>query len=314
VEHALRHRLDRLKRTDGFRPANEIDAHLAICRFAHAPRRSEALDEWRELNTRWFEFATFLPILRVHGQAPKREMWEFGGVDSPAYTAMLKFDRLRYRLLPYVYSLAADVTRRGGTIMRPLAMDFPHAIGMMWGRDQEQYMFGPAFMITPVTEYRARERNVFLPPADGGWYDFWTGSLVAPGPLKARAPLDAIPIHVRAGSIVPFGPELQYTDERPADPITLFVYGHRDGAFTLYEDDGVSNGYERGAFATIPIRWDEASSTLTIGKRAGNFPGMLARRTFQLVRIRRDRPVPFSFTPTPDKTIVYTGESVTVKL
>jgi alpha-D-xyloside xylohydrolase len=281
-------------------------------RFAHAARGSAALDEWRELATRWFEFATFVPILRVHGQAPKREMWEFGGDDSPAYRAQLKFDRLRYRLLPYVYSLAAAVTREGATIMRPLAMDFPaSAVGPVVG---DQYMFGPALMVSPVTAYKVRERTVVFPATSGGWYDFWTGGAVAAGGRPSPAPLDAIPIHVPAGAIIPFGPELQYTDEKPADPITLFVYAGRDGSFTLYEDDGVSHGYEKGAFATIPLHWHDAGRTLTIGKREGTFPGMLARRTFQVVRIARDRAVPFSFTPAPDKTVAYAGDAVSLKL
>jgi alpha-D-xyloside xylohydrolase len=278
-------------------------------RFAHAPRGSAAVDEWRELQARWFELAAFVPILRVHGQAPKREMWEFGGDGSPAYQAMLKFDRLRYRLLPYVYSLAAAVTREGGTIMRPLAMDFPSS-----GAVDDQFMFGPALMVSPVTTYQARDRAVVMPATAGGWYDFWTGAPVAAQPGHVAAPFDAIPVHVRAGAIIPFGPDLQYTDEKPADPITLFVYAGSDGAFTLYEDDGVSNGYEKGAFATVPIRWHDATRTLTIGKREGAFPGMLARRTFQVVLVRRDRPVPFSFSPTPGRTVGYAGEAVVLKL
>jgi len=280
--------------------------------FAHAARGSAAVDEWRELATRWFELAAFVPILRVHGQAPRREMWEFGGDDSPAFKAQLKFDRLRYRLLPYVYSLAAGVTREGGTIMRPLVMDFPTA-GALTAVD-DQYMFGPALMVSPVTAYKVRERAVTLPATPGGWYDFWTGAAVPAGAVRAPAPFDAIPLHVRAGAIVPFGPDLQYTDEKPADPITVFVYAGSDGAFTLYEDDGVSNGYERGAFATIPLRWQDATRTLTIGKREGGFPGMLARRTFQVVLVRRDRPAPFSFAPKPDTTVNYAGEAVAVKL
>jgi alpha-D-xyloside xylohydrolase len=280
-------------------------------RFAHAARGSEALDEWRELQTRWFELAAFVPILRVHGQAPKREMWEVDGDGGPAYQAMLKFDRLRYRLLPYIYSLAAGVTREGGTIMRPLEMDF-HDSYAATTAPQDQFMFGPALLISPVTEYKARWRVVHL-PIDVGWYDFWTGEYSRPLDQRRAAPLDAIPIHVRAGSIVPFGPDLQYTDEKPADPITLFVYAGKDGAFTLYEDDGVTNGYENGAFATIPLRWQDATRTLTIGKREGTFPGMLGRRTFQVVLVRRDRPVPFSFGPKPDRTVTYTGDAASVK-
>jgi alpha-D-xyloside xylohydrolase len=281
-------------------------------RFEHAPRGSAALDEWRELATRWFELAAFVPILRVHGQAPRREMWEFGGDDSPAFKAQLKFDRLRYRLLPYVYSLAAGVTREGGTIMRPLVMDFPDA-GAVTAVD-DQYMFGPSLMVSPVTAYKVRERAVAFPPTPGGWYDFWTGAAMPSGAGRSPAPFDAIPIHVRAGAILPFGPELQYTAEKPADPITLFVYAGSDGAFTLYEDDGVTNDYERGAWSTIPIRWHDASRTLTIGKRAGSFPGMLARRTFEVVLVTKDRAAPFSFAPRPDKAVPYAGESMAVKL
>ena len=280
--------------------------------FAHAPRGSAAQEEWRELATRWFEIAAFVPILRVHGQAPKREMWEFGGDDSPAYKAQLKFDRLRYRLLPYVYSLAAGVTREGGTIMRPVVMDFPTA-GALTAVD-DQYMFGPALMVSPVTAYKVRERNVTLPASPGGWYDFWTGKHAPGGTQQSPAPFDAIPLHVRGGSIIPFGPEVQFTDEKPADPITLVIYAGRDGEFTLYEDDGVSHEYEKGAFATIPIRWQESTRTVTIGKRQGGFPGMLGRRTFQVVLVAKDRPVPFSFSPTPDKATAYAGEAVSLKL
>jgi alpha-D-xyloside xylohydrolase len=275
------------------------------------PTEADA-EDWRELNTRWFEYGTFVPQLRVHGQFPYREMWQFGGESSPAYQAQLKFDRLRYRLLPYVYSLAGAVTQEGGTIMRPLVMDFredakAREIG-------DQYLFGPALLVSPVTEYRARSRSVYLPAA-AGWYDFWTGASLAGGQtIAAPAPYDAIPVHVRAGAIIPLGPELQYTDERPADPITLWVYRGADGAFTLYEDDGLTYGYEQGAFARIPLRWDDAAGTLTIGKREGSFPGMLPARTFHVVFAGRAKPVGFSFTPTADRTVRYTGEVVSVRL
>jgi alpha-D-xyloside xylohydrolase len=215
-------------------------------------------------------------------------------------------------LLPYVYSLAAGVTREGGTIMRPLVMDFPAgAAGPVVG---DQYMFGPALMVSPVTAYKVRERAVVFPATAGGWYDFWTGAAVPAGARRSPAPLDAIPVHVRAGSIIPIGPELQFTDEKPADPITLLVYAGRDGAFTVYEDDGVSNEYERGSSATIPIHWQDSTRTLTVGKRQGTFAGMLGRRTFQLVLVTKDRPVAFSFSPKPDKTVVYSGEPVSLKL
>jgi alpha-D-xyloside xylohydrolase len=270
-------------------------------------------DEWRELNTRWFEYATFLPLLRVHGQAPVREMWEFGGSASPAYQAMLKFDRLRYRMLPYVYSLAGAATHRDGTLLRPLVMDFrtdPMALDV-----KDQFMFGPAFLVSPVTTYQATSRSVYLPATTGDWYDFWTGAATAGGAsIIAQAPLDSIPVFIRAGSIVPFGPELTYTGEKPADPITLFVYAGASGDFELYEDDGATYGYENGEFSRIPMHYEEATSTLTIGAREGSFPGMLESRTFEIVVVRPGKAVPWSFTPVADQTVTYDGAALDVML
>ena len=268
-------------------------------------------DEWAELNTRWLEYAAFCPLMRVHGQFPFREMWEFGGDNSPAFRAQLKFDRLRYRLMPYIYSLAGGVTHDGGTLMRALLMDFgddkrARAIG-------DQFMFGPALLVNPVTEYQARSREVYLPKA-AGWYDFWTGSRLTGGKtIDAPAPYDALPLYIKAGSIVPIGPDLQFTEEKLADPITLYVYTGADGAFTLYEDDGVTYGYEKGAFARIPIRWDDGKSTLTIGRREGSFPGMLNERTFDVVLVSRKKPAGFSFEARADRTVRYAGREIELR-
>jgi alpha-D-xyloside xylohydrolase len=265
--------------------------------------------EWQELNARWFEYATFLPLLRVHGQAPLREMWEFGGDTSAAYQAMLKFDRLRYRLLPYVYSIAGAATHRDDTMLRPLVMDFrtdPTALAIT-----DQFLFGPALLVSPVTDYGATSRSVYLPATPGDWFDFWTGSHTAGGAtLTAAAPLDVIPVFVRAGSIIPFGPELQYTSERPADPITLFVYAGANGSFELYEDDGESYDYENGGFSRIVFSWNDATSTLTIGAREGTFTGMLASRTFNVVLVNSQKPVGFSFEPIADQSVTYDGTAV----
>ena len=200
-------------------------------------------------------------------------MWEFGGDDSPAYKAQLKFDRLRYRLLPYVYSLAAAVTRRGRDDHAAAGDGFSDRRGALAAVD-DQYMFGPALMVSPVTAYKVRER-ARLPAADARAAGTTSGpaSSAPAGTRQSPAPFDAIPVHVRAGSIVPFGPELQYTDEKPADPITLFVYAGSDGAFTLYEDDGVSHDYEKGAFATIPLRWHDAQPDADHRQAAGSLPG-----------------------------------------
>ena len=269
------------------------------------------LADWRELYTRWFQFATFVPLLRSHGERPLREMWFFGGEDDPAYRTQLKFDRLRYRLLPYIYSLAGAVTHEGGSFMRPLVMDFPgdaHACAI-----GDQYLFGPALLVNPVTQPQARSRAVYLPATPGGWYDFWSGAAVAGGrTIDAPAPFETLPLYVRAGSILPSGPDLQYANEKPADPVTLQVYAGADGRFTLYEDDGATYGYERGECARIPLHWDDAARTLTIGARTGSFPGMLQERTFRVVLVAPAHPVGYDSAPTEGRTLRYTGEAVTV--
>ena len=290
----------------------DIGGFSVPARFAAEHPTAEDAEEWRELNARWFEFGTFVPLLRVHGEAPKREMWELGGEKHPAYQAELKFDRIRYRLLPYIYSLAGAVTHEGGTIMRPLVMDFRADAK---ARDTtDQYLFGPAFLVSPVTTYKARSRAVYLPSATS-WYDFWTGANVPGGQtIDVPAPYDSMPIHVKAGSIIPTGPEIAYTDEKPADPIVLWVYAGADGAFTLYEDDGVTYGYEKGACARIPIRWNEAARTLTIGKREGFYTGMQKERTFDVVLVSKAKPVGSSFAPKADKSVRYDGAAVELKL
>ena len=282
-------------------------------RFSDRNAPPEVVDEWRELGTRWFEFAAFVPLFRAHGQFPYREMWQFGGDGSPSYNAQLKMDRLRYRLLPYLYSLAGAVTQNNGTIMRALVMDFPS--DAMAREAADQYMFGPALLVSPVTRYLDRSRSVYL-PGTGPWYDFATGAALAGGQtVDAAAPFDWIPVYARAGSIVPFGPEVQYTGEKPADPITLYVYAGADGAFTLYEDDGLTYGYERGAFAKIPMRWTDATRTLSLGARSGSYPGMLSERTFELVLVSPSKPAGFPTGPSSgDQRIRYSGKPIDVVL
>jgi alpha-D-xyloside xylohydrolase len=282
--------------------------------FAEYPAFSADNPEWQELNARWFQYGTFTPLLRVHGQDDRtgpREMYNFG---DETYQAQLKFDRLRYRLLPYIYSLAGQVTQEGGTIMRPLVMDFrgdPET-----HRIRDQYMFGPAFLVNPVTDYQARERNVYLPTTTGGWYEFWSGSQVAGAQsINAAAPYDAIPLFIRAGSILPVGPEMQHTREAPTDPITLYVYAGANGTFTIYEDDGLTYQYEGGAFATIAMSYEDATKTLTIGARQGSFPGMQETRTFVVVGVTPDAPQPFDVNVTADgQSVEYDGTETSVTL
>jgi alpha-D-xyloside xylohydrolase len=269
-------------------------------------------ENWFEMNARWFEFGTFTPLLRVHGEGRVREMWTMGGDQHPAYKAEVKFDNLRYRMFPYIYSLAGDVTHNSGLFMRPLVMDFPADTTARELNDE--YMFGHEFLVAPVTQYQARSRSVYLPKG-ALWYDFWTGKTATSGKsFDAPAPLDQMPLFVRAGSIIPFGPERQYILEKQSDPITLYVYAGANGQFTLYEDEGTNYDYEKSLFAQIPMQWNEATRTLTIGQRQGTFPGMLESRTFQVVLVSQKKSTGFSFEPTPLKSVEYKGEAVSLKL
>lgn len=278
--------------------------------------RSEA---YRELYTRWFQFGAFCPVFRSHGSDTEREPWLFGAPEPssgggaeghPAWRSLVRFAELRYRLLPYLYTLASRVTREHDTMMRALVLDFPDDPK---ARDvQDQYLFGPAFLVSPVTAPGVTTRAVYLP--GGAWYDFWTGlSIEGARMIDAPAPYESMPLHVRAGSIVPFGPDLQWTGERPADPIRLAVYTGRDGSFTLHEDDGETNAHETGAFSTIPLSWSEAEGRLTIGERSGSFAGMLSARTFEVVFVSKSRPLGYDPTRKPDRTVQYSGRALVVE-
>jgi alpha-D-xyloside xylohydrolase len=263
---------------------------------------------YRELFVRWFEYGAFCPIFRVHGtRVPNvNELWSYG---PDAQQILTSFDRLRYRLMPYIYSLAWMVTSDGYTPMRPLVMDFRADV-----RAQNvgtQFMYGPALMVNPVTHKGATSRSVYLPEAK--WYDFWTGHAVSgPALIDASAPLDRIPLYVRAGSILPMGPDIQYSNEKPADPIELRVYPGANGSFTLYEDENDNYDYEKGIHATIPFRWDDAAHTLTIGDRQGEFPGMPKSRTFHIVFVGEGHGIGIPPTPGPDKVVQYSGKHLVV--
>jgi alpha-D-xyloside xylohydrolase len=270
------------------------------------------LDEWRELNTRWFQFGAFCPLFRSHGEFPYREMFNIAPENHPAYQTMLAYDKLRYRLMPYIYSLTGMVTQNDYTIMRALVMDFGQDKNVLNVGDQ--YMFGPALLVNPVTEYKARTRQVYL-PTGSGWYDLKSGQHYKGGQtIQADAPYADIPLFVKAGSILPCGPEIQYTDEKAADPIRLFVYTGGDGSFTLYEDENINYNYEQGHFAIIPLSYSEKNRTLTIGMRQGEFAGMLATRTFEIVWIGAQKSSGLDFQAKPAVTVTYDGTQQSVKM
>lgn len=271
------------------------------------------LDEWRELNTRWFQWGAFTPLFRVHGQYPFREVFNIAPENHPAYQSMLFYNKLRYRLMPYIYSLAGKTFHENYTIMRGLPMDFNADTAVRSIADQ--FMFGPSILVNPVTAYKAKSRSVYL-PAGANWYDAYTGKYLAGGKtITADAPYDRMPLYIRAGSIIPAGPEIQYTAEKPADPLTLYVYTGKDGSFSLYEDENLNYNYEKGVYSQIDFSYKEATNTLIIGKRTGSFPGMLQNRTFNIVRISPSTPAPLALTDTKvGRVIKYTGEELTIKI
>ncbi|HET9865231.1 MAG TPA: TIM-barrel domain-containing protein, partial [Steroidobacteraceae bacterium] len=278
-------------------------------RYSSNPK-PEDLAEWRELNLRWFQFGAFAPLFRSHGEFPLREIYNLAPPGSEVYDSLVWYDRLRYRLLPYTYTVAADTFHRDGTIMRGLSMDFLDDLAARDVRDE--YLFGKAFLVAPVHEYQARSRPVYL-PAGASWYDFHTGRRVDGGQtVQAEAPLNRMPLYVRGGSIVPVGPEIQYSAQKPGGDITLLVFTGADGSFDLYEDDGVSYGYEEGEFSRIPLRYDAARGTLTIGARSGSFPGMPEERTFKVRWIKDGGKAPSDLDAKADATVSYKGAAVEV--
>jgi alpha-D-xyloside xylohydrolase len=239
-------------------------------------------------------------------------MFNIAPDDHPAYQSMLAYDKLRYRLMPYIYSLTGMVTQTDYTIMRALVMDFSKDKNVL--NIGDQFMFGPALLINPVTEYKARARSIYL-PSGIDWYDLKSGKHFKGGTsIQADAQYTDIPIFVRAGSILPCGPEIQYAAEKPADPIRLFVYTGSDGSFTLYEDENVNYNYEKGKFSTIPLSYNEKEHILNIGKRQGEFLGMLETRTFEIIWIGIQKPSGLDFQTKPDAIISYNGNKQSVRM
>ena len=266
--------------------------------------------EWRELNTRWYQFGAFCPLFRAHGQYPFREIWNIAPEGHPAYNSVVYYTKLRYNMMPYIYSLAGMTHFNDYTIMRPLVMDFTADTNV--NNISDQFMFGPSIMACPVYEYGARSREVYLPNTCG-WYDFYTGKYMESGKQIVDAPYERMPLYVCEGAIIPYGPDMQYSDEKPAENITLYIYQGKDGEFTLYEDENVNYNYEKGAYAMIPFTYNDTEGTLTIGDRLGEFPGMLKERTFNVVVVSKDKPQAFNL-KAKGQVVKYDGTKQVVKL
>lgn len=269
------------------------------------PGASQYTDEhYQELLTRWYQWGTFNPIFRIHGFQSETEPWKYGQKVEENLRKMLG---LRYRLLPYIYSEAWQITSRGSTMMRPLVMDFPGDSSAL--THPYEYMFGKALLVAPVTEPGVAERNVYL-PGSAAWYDFWTGKRLAGGlTADVAAPPDRIPLMVKAGSIIPMGPLIQYSTEK-SDPVEIRIYPGANGEFSLYEDENDGYDYEKGLYSLITFRWNDAHKRLIIAARNGSYPGMLQNRTFNVVVVNENNGVGDGVSGSPDKAIPYAGTEV----
>ncbi len=231
----------------------------------------------------------------------------------PAYQSMLYYNKMRYKLIPYIYSLNGMVYDNDYTMMRGLVMDYGADAAV--NNINDQYMFGPSLLINPVTEYKATSRKVYLPKGNG-WYNLYTGEYAAGGQvITTSAPYQQMPVYVKEGSIIPTGPEIQYTAEKSNNPVTIYVYGGKDASFTLYEDEGTNYNYEKGAFSQILFSYNEQTKTLTIGDRQGDFKRMLQNRLFNIVLVNSKEKTPLLLNEqTFDNTIHYEGKKVSIKL
>ena len=289
---------------------NDIGGFSVERRYENA--RGDDLDEWRELNTRWYQFGAFCPLFRVHGQYPFREIFNMAPVEHPAYQSMLFYDKLRYRLMPYIYTLAGNTYRIDYTIMRALIMDFPGDKKVL--NIGDQYMFGPSIMVCPVYHYKARSREVYL-PAGQGWYDFYTGQFFEGGQtITANAPYERIPLFVKEGSLIPIGPEVEYALQSKNDDITLLIYQGADAIFDLYEDENVNYNYEKGDFGLLTFSYSVNDQKLKIERQQGKFEGMPESRKIEIVVVGKNNKVGYSNIDFTFEKVNYQGEELVIPL
>ncbi len=279
--------------------------------------------DYRELHARWIQFGTFCPMMRSHGEGSPREIYQFGKKGDKIYDSDEKYINLRYQLLPYIYSTSWEVTASQSSMMRALMMDF--AADKQTHDINNEYMFGKLILVCPVTEpmynkdgkedfTTVKSKEVYLPKG-ADWIDFWTGEKHKGGQkISKETPLDIMPLYVKAGSVLPFGPKVQYSSEKKWDNLEIRIYEGANGEFTLYEDENDNYNYEKGAYSTITFTWDDAKKTLTIGDRKGSFPGMLAERNFNIVKVSKSNGLGDATSVEFDKTVRFSGKKITVKL
>jgi len=259
-------------------------------------------EKFHELLIRWFQWGTFNPIFRIHAYQTETEPWKYGQKVENNIRKMLN---LRYHLMPYIYSEAWQITKNGSTMMRPLVMDFNGDTSAL--NQPYEYMFGKSFLVAPVTEPDVTEWNIYLPKS-AVWYDFWTGDKHRGGQIITKeTPIEIIPLYVKAGSILPIGPKVQYAAEKKWDILEIRVYPGSDGEFILYEDENDNYNYEKGFYSTIKFKWNDSTNTLNIGKRGGDFLGVLKTRTFNVVIVSTNHGTGSELTQKIEKTVTYNG-------
>jgi alpha-D-xyloside xylohydrolase len=279
--------------------------------------------DFRELYVRWFQFAAFCPQFRSHGTGAPREPWQFGEPGEKTYDTLLRFANLRYRMMPYLYSLAWDVTQNNSTMLRALTMDFQDDPACRSINDQ--YMFGSSLLVAPVTAkagtakaklppYSPVSRDVYL-PAGTDWIDFWTGTRYPGGQtVSMTVPLDQMPLFLRGGSILAMGPKMQFVDEAPTDPLELRIASGANAHFEVYQDAGDGYGYTDGEYATIPVDWNDSTRTVTVGTRSGSFPGMTEKFKVHVVLVREGHGTGVESLDAPDAILEYDGSTVSFQL
>jgi alpha-D-xyloside xylohydrolase len=261
------------------------------------------MDEWKELQARWYEFGSFLPLFRAHGQYPSREPFNIAKENEDTYKAMVGAIEKRYTLLPTLYSIAADVHFNNGTFLKGMMMEFSNDKKVLEINDQ--FMCGSSLLVSPVYNYKQRSRKVYL-PAGTNWFDLYTNKIFTGGQtIDAAAPITNIPVFVKEGTVLVTGPVMQYSTERPADTLTVTVYGNKDAAFTLYEDENENYNYENNKFSTIKFNYTAATKTLTAEAVAGKFEGMLHDRVFNIVLVNNSSAT--------SRVINYSGATTTTK-
>lgn len=287
--------------------------------------------DYRELHVRWIQFGTFCPMMRSHGEGAPREIYQFGGKGNQTYDAIAKYIDMRYLLLPYIYSTSWSVTANQSSMMRALVMDF--AADKQALDINDEFMFGKSLLVSPVSQpmywkkqvkgadtlkvedySTIKTKDVYLPQG-ADWYDFWTGGKFGGGQtVKKEVPLDIIPLYVKAGTILPIGPKVQYATEKKWDNLEIRVYKGANGEFALYEDENDSYNYEKGAYSLIKFEWNDKRKCLVIGDRVGAFPGMMENRTFNIVLVDAAKGTGVNAPEKFDTVVRYKGKRVEVKL